>query len=139
KQLEPGHWSALKTRAGAEGLTPSSVLLAAYSEVLAGWTRQETFTLNLTVGDRQILHPDISCMLGVFTTLTPLAVYTARSGSFIERARTQQSELVNNLDHRAFSGVEVQRAIARRAGNPEAGLLPVVFTSLLGEARFTLS
>src|SRR5690606_3100940 len=39
---------------------------------------------------------------------------------------------------RALSGVEVQRMLAQRAGDPQAGLLPVVFTSMLGEARAEL-
>jgi amino acid adenylation domain-containing protein/non-ribosomal peptide synthase protein (TIGR01720 family) len=136
RRLAPEAWSALKARAAAEGLTPSAVLLTAYGETIAGWTRQEAFTLNLTVGDRQLLHPDVASLLGVFTTLTPLAFRAARTDSLLARARAQQDALAAQLDHRAFSGVEVQRALARRAGDPEAGLLPVVFTSLLGEAGF---
>jgi len=135
-RLTAAQWTALQQGATARGLTPSVVLLAAYSEVLGNWTRQGAFTLNLTVGDRQLLHPDVAGMLGVFTSLVPLAVTAARSGDFLGRAQAQQAELADNLDHRAFSGVEVQRALAQRAGNPEAGLLPVVFTSLLGEDGF---
>jgi amino acid adenylation domain-containing protein/non-ribosomal peptide synthase protein (TIGR01720 family) len=134
--LDAPSWTRLKARAAAEGLTPSSVLLAAYAEVLAGWTRSERFTLNLTVSDRRELHPDVASMLGVFTTLTPLAVEQARHGALRERARALQAQLAADLDQRAFCGIEVQRLLAQRAGDPHAGLLPVVFTSLLGEPGF---
>ena len=77
-------------------------------------------------------------MLGVFTNLVPLEVRGARSGIFTERALAQQRQLAADLDHRAFSGVDVQRLIAARAGDPLAGLLPVVFTSVLGEAQAVL-
>ncbi len=129
-------WSALKVRAANADLTPSAVLLAAYAEVIAGWTRSESFTLNITVGDRQSMHPHSAEMLGVFTTLTPLAIVRTRTGTFRDRARDQQAQLAADLDQRAFGGVEAQRLIAQREGDPEAGLLPVVFTSLLGEATF---
>ena len=133
--LAPPVWRRLTERARAAGLTPSSLLLSAYAEVLGTWSRSEDFTLNLTVGDRRVLHPDLAGMLGVFTTLLPLEVRGACRGAFLTRAQSQQRQLVRDLDHRALSGVEVQRLLAQRAGEPRAGLLPVVFTSVLGEAQ----
>src|SRR5690606_19865841 len=131
-------WQRLKARAAAAGLTPSAVLLAAYAEVLATWARSDDFTLNLTVGDRRPLAPEIARTLGVFTNLVPLAIHGARDASLRERALAQQRQLARDLDQRALSGVEVQRMLAQRAGDPQAGLLPVVFTSMLGEARAEL-
>jgi amino acid adenylation domain-containing protein len=138
-QLTPPVWSKLKARAAAAGLTPSNLLLTAYAEVLGTWARSDDFTLNLTVGDRRLLHPDVATMLGVFTNLTPLEIRGACRGSFLARARTQQQQLARDLDHRAVSGVEVQRLLAQRAGDPHAGLLPVVFTSVIGESQVDLS
>ena len=136
-RLNSENWAALQNRATAAGLTPSAVLLSAYAETLAGWTRSAAFSLNITVGDRRReFGPAVANMLGVFTGLVPLGLTNARSGSFIKRARAVQDGLAEALDHRAFSGVEVQRLIAQRAGQAGAGLLPVVFTSLLGEAGF---
>ena len=77
-------------------------------------------------------------MLGVFTNLTPLEIRGACRGSFLERAHRQLTQLSRDLDHRAVSGVEVQRWRAQRAGDPQAGLLPVGFTSMLGEPAVTL-
>ena len=112
--------------------------MTAYAEVLGTWARSDDFTLNLTVGDRRVLHPDVARMLGVFTNLTPLEIRGACRGSFRARARAQQRQLARDLDHRAISGVEVQRMLAQRAGDPHAGLLPVVFTSVLGESQAEL-
>ncbi|PKP89567.1 MAG: hypothetical protein CVT77_17530, partial [Alphaproteobacteria bacterium HGW-Alphaproteobacteria-16] len=135
-RIGPEDWAALQTRAAVAGFTPSAVLLTAWAETLATWTRSEAFSLNLTVGDRRETGPDVASMLGVFTTLVPLAVQAARTGPFEARVRTLQADLAEALDHRAFSGVEVQRLLAQKAGGTAAGLLPVVFTSLLGEAGF---
>ena len=132
--MEPKLWSRLKTRAAAAGLTPSNVLSTAYAEVLGTWARSDDFTLNLTVGDRRALHPEIAHMLGVFTNLTPLEIRGACRGSFLDRARAQQRQLALDLDHRAISGVEVQRCLPSVPATA-AGLLPVVFTSVIGEAQ----
>jgi non-ribosomal peptide synthetase component F len=105
---------------------------------LGTWARADDFTLNLTVGDRRALHPEVASMLGVFTNLTPLEIRGACRDSFRARALVQQRQLSRDLDHRALSGVEVQRMLAQRAGTPEAGLLPVVFTSVIGEAQVAL-
>ena len=126
-------WDALKQRAASERLTPSNVLLTAYAEVVATWASADDFTLNLTIGNRP-QAPEFAGILGVFTALTPFAVHDVRGGAFATRAQTQQAQLVRDLDHRAFSGVEVQRLIAQRAGDPVAGILPVVFTSMVGES-----
>jgi amino acid adenylation domain-containing protein len=137
-RLDAMAWSALKARAFKAGLTPSSVLLSSYAEVVGTWARSDDFTLNLTVGDRRPLHPQVASMLGVFTNLIPLEIRGACRGSLRERAKAQQRQLALDLDHRAVSGVEVQRMLAQRAGDPRAGLLPVVFTSVLGEAGVEL-
>ena len=137
-RLDPIIWNTLKARAAAAGLTPSNLLLTAYAEVLGTWARSDDFTLNLTVGDRRPLHPEVATLLGVFTNLTPLEIRSACRGRFRDRARAQQQQLVRDLDQRAVSGVEVQRLLARRAGDPRAGLLPVVFTSVIGEAQVKL-
>ncbi len=100
-ELTPAAWNKLKARASAAGLTPSNLLLTAYAEVLGTWSRSDDFTLNLTVGDRRLLHPEVASMLGVFTNLTPLEIRGACRSSFLTRARAQQQQLARDLDYRA--------------------------------------
>ncbi|MBJ3778892.1 non-ribosomal peptide synthetase, partial [Acuticoccus mangrovi] len=137
-RIEAPQWRNLKARAAVRGLTPSNVLMTAYAQVLGTWSASDDFTLNLTVGDRRPLAPEVADMLGVFTNLVPLEMRAVRTGAFTQRARAQQQQLAADLDHRALSGVEVQRRIAADAGDPAAGLLPIVFTSVLGEAQAEL-
>ena len=73
-------WNGLKTRAAKAGLTASNVLSTAYAEVLGTWARSDDFTLNVTVGDRRLLHAEVAGMLGVFTNLTPLEIRGASPG-----------------------------------------------------------
>ncbi|MCP4658738.1 MAG: amino acid adenylation domain-containing protein, partial [bacterium] len=129
--LDQELWDRLKARAGQVGLTPSGLLLAAFSEVLAGWSKSPHFTLNLTLFNRPPLHPQINEVVGDFTTLTLMEVDAARPGSFEVRARAVQERLWQDLEHRQVGGVEVLRRLARSRGRGANPMMPVVFTSLL--------
>ena len=124
-------WSRLKERASRSGLTPSGVLLAAFSEVLAAWSKSPRFTINLTLFNRLPLHPQVNELIGDFTSLTLLAVDTSQAGSFEARARRTQAQLWEDLDHRTVSGVRVLRELARGQGGAARAFMPVVFTSTL--------
>jgi amino acid adenylation domain-containing protein len=124
-------WQLLKRRASRAGLTPSGLLLAAYAEVLAAWSKSPRFTINLTLFNRLPLHPRIHELVGDFTSLTLCAVDGSLPAPFVDRARRLQEGLWEGLDHRLVSGVRVMRELARGQGGAGRALMPVVFTSTL--------
>ena len=129
--LEPEYWDRLKRQATRVGLTPTGVLLAAYAEVLARFSRSPRFSLNLTFLNRHPVHPQVNEVVGEFTSLTLLAVDGAAGENFMARARKIQSDLWNDLEHHDIGGVQVLREIARSTGDPTRARMPVVFTSAL--------
>ncbi|MGV9779582.1 non-ribosomal peptide synthetase, partial [Streptosporangium sp. NPDC003464] len=129
--LDAGEWDRFRSRSGAHGVTPSTAVLAAYAEVVARWSRRPRFSLNLTLLNRQPLHPQVGGLVGDFTTVSLLAVDGGSDATFHGRARALQERLWEDLDHRLYSGVEVMREIARRRGRG-AALMPAVFTSTIG-------
>jgi amino acid adenylation domain-containing protein len=128
-RLDKEAWTRLKKRAAKAGLTPSGVLLAAFSEVLAAWSKDPRFTINLTMFNRLPLHSDVMDIVGDFTTLTLLAVDNGKGSNFEERAGNIQEQLWQDLEHRFVSGIEVLRQMTKEKRST-AGF-PVVFTSLL--------
>jgi amino acid adenylation domain-containing protein len=129
-RLDPADWAALRTRAQRLGLTPSGLLCAAYAEVLAVWSRHARFCITLTLFNRPRLHPQVMQIIGDFTSTILLEVDGAASG-FADRAKALQQRLAADLDHGAFSGVQVLREQARRQRG-RVSAVPVVFTSALG-------
>ncbi|GAA2014556.1 non-ribosomal peptide synthetase [Nocardiopsis rhodophaea] len=129
--LTPQQWSALRERAGRHCVTPSTAVLAAYSDVIGAWSRNSRFTLNLTLLNRLPLHPDVPRMIGDFTSVNLLEVTQSQRIGLAERAKALQGQLWEDLDHRLCSGVEVMRELSRRRGQ-DAALMPVVFTSAIG-------
>ena len=126
-----GRMDALKERAAARGLTTSGCILACFAEVLAAWSKEPRFTLNVTLFNRLPLHPEVDRIVGDFTSLVLLAVDGAEQPSFEGRARRIQGQLWQDLDHRYVSGVEVLRWLARARRLPPGAILPVVLTSSL--------
>ena len=104
-ELEPEAWGRLKLRAVRAGMTATGLMLAAYAEVLAAYSRDPAFSLNLTFLNRHPMHPQVNEIVGEFTSLTMLGVDQTRGASFIERARLIQGDLWNDLEHHDISGV----------------------------------
>ncbi|HYG83026.1 MAG TPA: condensation domain-containing protein, partial [Pyrinomonadaceae bacterium] len=133
-RLEAGRWEELKRRARQAGLTPSGVLLAAYAEVLARWSKRQHFMINLTLFNRLPLHEGIGEVVGDFTSLTLLEADYRGGSSFRERGRKLQEQLWEDIDRRYVSGVAVMRELGRRRGAAQA-VMPVIFTSILNQAQ----
>ncbi len=128
-----GHsqWLAVQDLARQQQLTPSGAVLTVFTEVLRRWSRTETFSLNVTVLNRPALHPDIQRVVGDFTQVSVLEVADFQEDKFVARARTLQQQLLSDLEHNSYTGVELIRDMARH--NDRRGtLIPFVFTSTLG-------
>ncbi|HKS26460.1 MAG TPA: amino acid adenylation domain-containing protein [Pyrinomonadaceae bacterium] len=131
--LQPEEWQKLKALCGQSGLTPSVVICAAFSAVLATWSRSQHMTLNLTLYNRPPLHPQVNEIIGQFTGVSLLEVDFRRDESFAEFARSVQHQLWEDLEHRHFNGVEVLRELARHQGAAPHAMMPVVLTSMLNQ------
>ncbi|SIT38830.1 putative non-ribosomal peptide synthetase protein [Paraburkholderia ribeironis] len=133
-RLGQARWETLKRQATATGLTPSVLLMAAFSEVLGCWTGKPHFTLNVTLFNRQPLHPEVNAIIGDFTSLTLLEIDLRSGTRFVDRALAVQNRLLDDLDHRQYGGVAVLRDLARRHGGAARAIMPVVFSSILPQS-----
>ncbi|CAM2063918.1 Amino acid adenylation domain-containing protein [Sulfidibacter corallicola] len=124
-------WQRLKALGAGYNLSPSGLLLAAFARVLAMWSEQPRFTLNLTLFNRPPHHPEIDRVLGDFTTGVLVACEPYAEPSFGAGAQRLQRQLWSDLDHRQVSSITVMREWSRRHGGRPL-VLPVVFTSTLG-------
>ncbi|MEM8676928.1 MAG: amino acid adenylation domain-containing protein [Cyanobacteria bacterium P01_G01_bin.67] len=124
-------WQNIKQRATKEKITPSGLLLAAFSEVLTAWSTNPHFTINLTLFNRLPLHSDVDRIVGDFTSSTLLEVDNRGQDSFINRCSKIQAQLWQDLDNRYVSGIEILRELARNKQQIKGALMPVVFTSTL--------
>ncbi|MEC5028423.1 MAG: amino acid adenylation domain-containing protein [Oscillatoria sp. PMC 1051.18] len=130
-RLNRQDWQKLRQNAREAGVTPSVVLLTAFSEVVKLWSKNPNFTLNLALFNRLPFHPQVNELIGDFTSSILLSVHSASNHSFRDRAIAIQEQLWQDLEHRYFSGVRVTRELARVKGTTP-NTLPIIFTSTLG-------
>ncbi|MFF0224262.1 amino acid adenylation domain-containing protein [Streptomyces sp. NPDC004629] len=130
-------WQAVKQNAARHGLTPSTVLLALYAEVLAAWSGTDAVTVTLTLFNRRDVHPHIHRVLGDFTSLS-LAGHRREGASWLAAAVALQHRQAQDLDHADVPIDWLLREFGRRTGTVDAAA-PVVFTSAIGVGDATLA
>jgi len=124
-------WNILQKRSAAHQVTPAMVLLTAYAEVLDRWSTKSQFLINIPLFDRQTGDAGIEDVVADFSNLLLLAVDCSFPQSFLERVRGVQTQFHKDVANAAYSGVQVQRDMARvRQG--ERTFAPVVFACNLG-------
>ncbi|CAO4171856.1 amino acid adenylation domain-containing protein [Methylorubrum populi] len=125
-------WQGLRERARGFGVTPATLLIGAFSEVLSAWSDGAAFSLNLTIFDRLPLHPDVPRLVGDFTCVTLLEVDGREEAPFHRRLEALQARMLEDLEHRGVGAVDVLRELNRGRPPEDPLLAPVVFTSQLG-------
>lgn len=126
-------WNRMKTRAKQYGLTPTVPILSCYADVLAKWSQNKRFCINMTVLNRLPLHEKVMDIVGDFTSLSLLEVDSSKRENFLVRTRNLNARLFEDLDNRLFSGVEVMREISRQSKKSSLSM-PIVYTSAIGLA-----
>ncbi|MGG7176734.1 amino acid adenylation domain-containing protein [Clostridium paraputrificum] len=129
--IEKSQWQRIKKYANDMSITPSSVLVAVYCEVLARFSRKTEFSINLTQFNRLFRHHQINDIIGDFTTPIILTVSVDSENNFESRAKNIQKQILEDMSHPFFGGVEIQRELSKFTGG-EISNIPVVFTSTLG-------
>lgn len=130
--LPAAAWQSLCARGTSSGATAAAIVLAAYAEVLAQWSGETHFLLNLPVVNRPPLHPDIDAIVGNFTSTVLLEIDLDGKPDFRELARRINRRLWADVANADFDGVELQRMRARLHRTYAEARTPIVFTGLLG-------
>ncbi|MEM7353038.1 MAG: phosphopantetheine-binding protein, partial [Acidobacteriota bacterium] len=132
--LDVDAWAAFKRHAADAALTPSSAILTAFTEILARWSHRDEFTLGLVGTNPRPAHPQAEQIVGNFNTLHLLTVRAA-TGSFADCARQIQDHMAANLEHQAFSGLEVLRELNRTRYRSSRAAMPILFNSVIELAQ----
>ncbi len=128
--LPAAAWLRLKERAARLEVTPSSLLIAVFIEVLRTWSTRPRFFFSLEGTHWPPIHPQIRAILGNFNTIY-IVTADDLAGSFEDRLRRLHAQMTQILEDRLFSGFEVLREIRRKLGGGTRALSPVMFNSLV--------
>ncbi|MFW0789336.1 amino acid adenylation domain-containing protein [Gordonia sp. CPCC 205333] len=122
--------AALELAARSRGVTTAVALATVFSEVIARWSSEQRFLLNVPLFNRETLHPEIDLVVGDFTNSVLVDVDTSATTSLVDSARQVQRELHTAASHSSYRGLDVLRDLGGLRGGPVTA--SVVFTSGLG-------
>ncbi|AZS50290.1 hypothetical protein DM558_05655 [Entomomonas moraniae] len=129
--LSQQQWQSLKQQAAKAKVTPAMTLACAYGYVLARWSNQPQFLLNIPLFDRNTEQQAIEQVVADFTNLLLLDCDFSKKQSFTTQVNQLQNQFHKDVAHASYSAVEVQREMARY--NQQQGIIaPVVFACNLG-------
>lgn len=120
------NWYSIQNLARSYGVTASNVVLGLFSEVISRWSINKNFGISLTLMDRS---EDEMGVVGDFTSVEILSILNSDK-PFLEKVKELQHNLIEDMAHSDFSGLEVLRELNRRKNINI--IFPVVYTSTLG-------
>ena len=124
-------WDTLSSYLKQSSFSPTGFLAAIFGEVLAKFSGNYHFALNLTLFDRLPLHPQINNIAGDFTSLFLLEIdLRNQESSILERVQKTHKSFWDALDHKLYSGLSFLRDLGQHHKAPVA--FPIVLTAVLG-------
>ncbi len=135
-RVEPTQWQRFKRNAAAAGLTASGAVLGAYCHVLATWSKTPDFTITCLISQRDaVAGTDTAHVIGNFSSTSLLEVRIDQAAPFRDTARRIQRQLLQDMAHTLYSGLDVLRDLGRMDASAGRARMPVVFNSTIGAAR----
>ncbi|MBW6409614.1 non-ribosomal peptide synthetase [Clostridium weizhouense] len=130
-KIKKEQWYSIKKQAATNQITPAMVLLTAYAEVLNCWSTNSKFLINVPLFDRETGNSYIEDVVADFTNLLLLSVDCSLEKTFLNRLSDVKEQFYNDVSNSSYSGVEIQRDLAR-IYKGEGNFAPVVFACNLG-------
>lgn len=145
-------WKKFREQVQEKGLPTSMVFLTIYVSALANYTRQDRFTINVTLSNRGKMNGRLKDSIGDFTSLMLLPIdMKGLSVDFWERVHQVQAQFIHFYKHASYDGVDFEQEIRKYHQMENQISFPIVFTSMeemsgemqiepvLGEQKFSIS
>lgn len=115
-------------------VTPAIILCSMYAYVLSLFSGQSSLAINLTVFNREPIHPQIDKILGDFTKILLLDYDFQSKDSFVDSIQDTHKKLNQYIEHLNYDGIDFMRELVKiQDKKPINGrpMMPFVFTSAL--------
>ena len=129
-RIDNNTWSTIKSNLSEIGVTQTSFLVTILALVLNRWSSNSEFTLNLTTMNRPKDYIDKD-IVNDFTSTELLEFRIESLQPFCDLLKHIQQQMIEDLQHETFTGVEVTRAVRKNMERRDT-IFPFVFTSALG-------
>ncbi len=129
RQINAAQWQALQQLARKHRITAATMMLGLFAATLGGKTGDRQFRLNVPMFWRLPLVEDVDKIAGEFANILIAEIDLDAAPTLADLCCGLQTQLIGQMEHSAYSGVNVMRDLSRHHGKPQ--LAPVVFTAAL--------
>lgn len=129
--VDSDRWDLVQTRARHQGITVSSVLVAACSNALSRLAGQRHFSFFIMNSNRLPLHPQVNNLFGNFSSTVLFEVDLKEDAGMDVCVKNTQKRLLQDLEHGVFTGVDFLHALSEMHADHTPMRMPVVFSSNL--------
>lgn len=128
--IDSATWAELKSKVRQNGVGENPFLCYLYCLVLARWSENKSFCINMMVADR---NTETRNVIGNCSTTILVPYYPNDEESLLKNIQTMQSSIMASLANAAVPGVEVLRLMTDHSTDSERSqiLMPFVFNSSL--------
>ena len=123
-------WNAFEKKCKAHGITTSNAMMTVFGRVLARWSRQNRFVINIPMIKRFFEQADFEDTFGICTDFIIFDMKYDRTLGFGQEAHRNQEHMEQLIGNSLFSGMDVIREMSKQRGTL-GNATPVVFTSLV--------
>ncbi|MBE5903195.1 MAG: amino acid adenylation domain-containing protein [Pseudobutyrivibrio sp.] len=129
--LEPELWAKFKETCAYHKITPARALLTLYAMVVARYSINSEFLINLPLFNRSIDTEGMENAVADFTTLLLIAYKETEGESFLDKVLKVDKEFKENMEHIHYSGVSIERDYLKLHPGEDI-VAPIVFSCNLG-------
>ncbi|MEN5299817.1 amino acid adenylation domain-containing protein [Brucella sp. TWI559] len=129
RQIDAVQWQSLQKLARRYRVTAAAMMLGLFATTLGRKIGDRQFRLNVPMFWRLPLVEDVGNIAGEFANILIAEIDLDAAPTLADLCRQLQSRLISQMEHSAYSGVNVMRDLSRHHGRPQ--LAPVVFTAAL--------
>ncbi|MGL5436303.1 MAG: amino acid adenylation domain-containing protein [Lachnospiraceae bacterium] len=135
-RFDRGQRDGLQAFARRNNTTEAILLLTAYVMTIERWSEQSHFMINIPLFNRNLEFEGVEDAVADFTSLLLLEIdarriRTEQNGGFEDMLSLIKDQFYKDMEHTAYSGVEVQRDLAKKVGE-QCNIAPLVFACNLG-------
>ncbi len=123
-------WNAFEKKCKARGITTSNAMMTVFGRVLARWSRQNRFVINIPMIKRFFEQADFEDTFGICTDFIIFDMKYDHTLGFGQEAHRNQEHMEQLIGSSLFSGMDVIREMSKQRGRL-GNATPVVFTSLV--------
>ncbi|MBR6982292.1 MAG: amino acid adenylation domain-containing protein [Ruminococcus sp.] len=129
--LEPEKWKHFKQTCAAHQITPARALLTLYAMVIARFSTNSEFLINIPLFNRSGEMEGLEDSVADFTTLLLIDCKPGEGDTFLDKINCIDKTFKEHIAHTRYSGVSVQRDYLKLHPG-ENVVAPIVFSCNLG-------